>query len=168
MEQQVQTDPGGITLEELLELNHIDLFPEENNEPTNSMIVSRQIHTIRRLEQQIERYDQQQRESKSFYEERAGKCEERIAFLKQSIKAFLDQNGLKNVQTPNGTAYQKVVTVKQWPEDEVLLAWVDLHLPAAIRVKREPDKKVIGEHITKTGDTPETYREERETRIYLR
>lgn len=168
MEPQVQADLNGISLEELLELNHIDLFPEETTEPTNSMIISRQILAIRRLEQQIERYDQQLREARSFYEQRAGKCEERIAFLKQSIKAFLDQNGLKNIQTPSGTAYQKVLTVKHWPEDEALVAWADTHLPGAIRIKREPDKKALGDHIKRGGEVPDGYDESQETRLYVK
>ncbi len=155
-------------LEDLLGVEHADLFPEENQERLNSMDIARQIATIKKLEEQIQQYELQEKEAKSFYAQRRAKCDDRIGFLKGSIKAFLDQQGLKNIQTPNGTAYQKVVTVKQWPDDEALLAWADVHLPTAIRVKREPDKRAIGEHIAKTGDVPEMYREEHETRVYIR
>jgi hypothetical protein len=113
-------------------------------------------------------YQKQDEESRQFYADRKATAQARIDFVKVSIHAWLRNNDLQRLQTPNGTAYFRSITLKQWPADEVLVAWAQAHLPEAIRLRREPDKKAIGEHIRTTGDTPEGYDEHEETRLYLR
>ncbi len=145
-----------------------DLFPEEEGEIVNTMDVTRKVWAIRRLEKMVEQYDQQDAESRQFYAERKSSAQARIDFVKASIQAFLRHHDLQRLATPNGTAYFRSITTKLWPADEVLLAWAQVHLPDAVRLRREPDKKAIGEHIKTTGNTPEGYDEREETRLYLR
>ena len=145
-----------------------DLFPEEEGEIVNTMDVTRKVWAIRRLEKLLAQYDQQDAESRQFYAERKASAQTRIDFVKASIQAFLRHHDLQRLATPNGTAYFRSTTLKQWPADEVLLAWAQAHLPEAIRLRREADKKAIGEHIKTTGDTPDGYSEREESRLYLR
>jgi hypothetical protein len=145
-----------------------ELFPEEEGETLNTMDVTRKIHAVRRIEMLIAQYQKQDTESRQFYADRKAAAQARIDFVKGNIRAFLHLHDLQRLQTPNGTAYFRSITLKQWPADEVLLAWAQAHLPEAIRLRREPDKKAIGEHIKTTGDTPEGYYESEETRLYLR
>lgn len=145
-----------------------ELFPDDDVKIQTSMDATQRISTIRLLEQQIEQLTRQDQESRNFYADRKAKVEARIEDIKRNILGYLQFNNLKNIQTPVGTAYQKVVTIKHWPEDEVLLAWGLAHNPATIRVKREPDKRLISDHIRSTGEIPETYSESQETRLYIR
>jgi hypothetical protein len=153
--------------------DRLELFPEEDfgreDEPlVDSMPVTQKIFAIRHLEKAIEQYDKQDRESRSFYAQKKQKCEEQIEFIKRMILNFLQAQCMKNIQTPAGTAYQKVVTTKQWPSDDALVAWVQAYLPEAIRTKKEPDKKAIIEHMKRTGETPDGYSEDEETRLYIK
>ena len=168
MEQPTTTQVQELPLDELLELPRADLFPEDNGEPANTMDVSRQIYAIRKLDDQIEFYTLQEREARLFYEQRRDRCQERIDMLKHSILAFLEQNNLRNVQTPCGTAFKRKVTVRSWPSDDQLLAWAEANLPTAIRIKRESDRRMILEHMCNTGAVPEGYSEKPETRLGLR
>ena len=145
-----------------------DLFPEEEGEILNTMDVTRKLYAIRMIEKQIARYELQDQESRSFYADKQAKGEQRIDFIKQGLLAFLKQNDLQNVQTPAGTAYRRVVTTKHWPDEDVLLAWATAYLPAAVRTNREPDKKLIGEHIRTTGEIPDGYSLTVETRLYVK
>ncbi len=145
-----------------------DLFPEEEGEIVTSMDVTRKIWAIRQIEKLIAQYDTQDAESRKFYCDRKAAAQGRIDFVKAGIQAFLRYHDLQRLATPNGTAYFRSTTLKQWPADEVLLAWAQAHLPEAIRLRREPDKKAIGEHIKTTGDIPEGYHESEEARLYLR
>ena len=145
-----------------------ELFPEEEGEIVNTMDVTRKVYVIRKLEGLVALYQKQDEESRQFYADRKATAQARIDFVKVSIHAWLRNNDLQRLQTPNGTAYFRSITLKQWPADEVLVAWAQAHLPEAIRLRREPDKKAIGEHIRTTGDTPEGYDEHEETRLYLR
>jgi hypothetical protein len=145
-----------------------ELFPDETSEIINTMNVTLKIYIIRKLEKEIELFNKQLEESKYFYTDRIVKCVERIDLIKQAIHGYLRFNNLKNIKTPNGTAYQKDVTLKQWPGDDILLAWADAYKPEAVRIKREPDKKLIGEYIKATGETPDGYTESTETRLYIK
>jgi hypothetical protein len=145
-----------------------ELFPEESSEIINTMNVTLKIYIIRKLEKEIELFNKQLEESKYFYTDRIIKCVERIDLIKQAIHGYLRFNNLKNIKTPNGTAYQKDITLKQWPADDILLAWADAYIPEAVRIKKEPDKKLIGEHIKSTGETPDGYTETQETRLYIK
>lgn len=145
-----------------------DLFPEEEGEILNTMDVTRKLYAIRMIERQMARYELQDQESRSFYADKKSKADQRIDFIKHGLLAFLKQNNLPNVQTPAGTAYRRVVTTKHWPEEDVLLAWATAYLPAAVRTNREPDKKLIGEHIRTTGEVPDGYTLTVETRLYVK
>lgn len=145
-----------------------ELFPEEEGDTLNSMDATRKIYAIRRLEQLIAQYEKQDAESRQFYSDRKASAQARIDFVKGSIQAFLRHHDLQRLATPNGTAYFRSITTKQWPADDALIAWAQAHLPEAIRLRREPDKKAIGEHIKTTGETPEGYCESEETRLSLR
>jgi len=144
-----------------------ELFPDEECEIVNTMDVTRKLWVIAQIEKQIAQYELQDRESRAYYADREAKCEQRIEFMKRNILGFLQFNNLTNLQTPNGTAYQKAVTTKHWPSDDILIAWALAYKPEAIRIKREPDKKAIAEHIHATGETPDGYSEVQETRLYL-
>jgi hypothetical protein len=145
-----------------------ELFPEEEGDLVNTMDVTRKIWVIRQIENLISQYEKQDAESRQFYADRKAAAQVRIDFIKGSIHVFLNIHDLKRLQTPNGTAYFRSIALKQWPGDDVLIAWAQAHLPEAIRLRREPDKKAIGEHIKATGNTPEGYCEKEETRLYLR
>jgi len=145
-----------------------DLFPEEEGEIVSSMDVTRKIWAIRRIEKLIAQLDKQDAESCQFYADRKASAQARIDFVKASIQAFLRHHDLQRLATPNGTAYFRSIITKQWPADEVLMAWAQAHLPEAIRLRREPDRKAISEHIKTTGEVPEGYQESEETRLYLR
>jgi hypothetical protein len=145
-----------------------ELFPEEAEEIVDTMHVTRKIWVIRQIEKLITQYEKQDAESRQFYADRKAAAQSRIDFVKTSIQAFLRHHDLQRLQTPNGTAYFRSITTKQWPADDVLIAWAQAHLPEAIRLRREPDKKVIGEHIKTTGEMPVGYSESTETRLYLR
>jgi hypothetical protein len=155
---------GGEPQEQVLD---DDLFPVPNV-LANTMDATLSIQAIRDVEKLVAQYDLQDAQSQTFYADKKRRCEERIDHLKRSISAFLDQNGLKNLQTPAGTAFRKTFTIKHWPDDEALLEWVGLNLPEAIRIKREPEKKLIADHIKLTGEVPLGYEETSETRLYIR
>lgn len=145
-----------------------ELFPDDETKILNTMDATQRISTIRLIERQIEQLDRQDQESRSFYAAKKAKCTERIETVKRCLLGYLQFNGLKNIQTPVGTAYQKLVTLKQWPSDDELLTWAALHNPAFIRVKREPDKRLMADHIKATGECPPGYSEAQETRVYIR
>jgi hypothetical protein len=145
-----------------------DLFPEEASPIGNTMDVTRKIQTVRMIEAEIERYALQDRESRAFYAQRTSRCEERIQALKVGLLGYLQAHGLKNVATPAGTAYQKRVVTRTWPADDVLVAWAKSNLPAAIRLKEEPDKRLLADHLVRTGEVVPGYAEEESTRVYLR
>jgi len=146
-----------------------ELFPEEEGEIVNSMDVTNKIWVIRQIEAHISQLEKQDAESRKFYADRKAAAQERIDFVKAGIQAFLRHNNLQRLATPNGTAYFRSCTLKVWPADEVLLAWAQAHLPEAIRLRREPDKKAISAHIASTGEMPpDGYYECEETRLYLR
>ncbi len=160
-----------LAIPEQAEVTREPLFPDEmpDDRPIiNTMDATLKIRVIRAIEKQIEQLDLQDKESRFFYAEKKCKCEEQIDFMKRSLLAYLQLNGMKNIQTPAGTAYQRTVTARQWPEDDVLLAWAKSNMPEGIRRKEEPDKKLIGEHIRVTGDMPEGYTERKETRLMLK
>ena len=136
--------------------------------PQNTIDVTWRIATIRQLEKQIKLLELQASEAKQFFASRVDRCEDRIGFLKQAIQGFLNHSNLKNLQTPQGTAYQRTITVKSWPEDAALLAWIDAVKLNAVRNKREPDKQAISAHIASTGEIPPGYSETQETRIYIK
>lgn len=133
-----------------------------------TMDATRLIYLIKQLEKRKDFFELQDRESRYFYAEKKRKCEERIAFLKQTLLTYLQQNGLKNLSTPEGTAYQKTITVRTYPADDVLIRWALANVPNAVRVKHEPDKRAIVEYIRCTGEVPEGYSEAEETRVYIK
>lgn len=148
------------------------LFPDDWEDDidqiVNTMDVTRKIYAIRHLERLSERYQRQDEESRAFYLAKLRQCEERIEYIKQNILRYLQQEGLKHIQTPAGTAYQRVLTTKVWPDDDLLLAWVALHLPSAVLTASKPNRKMISDHIKTTGDRPEGYTERHETKVYLK
>jgi hypothetical protein len=151
------------------------LFPDDGEPWTdtplfvqNTMDVTRMIQAIRGLERQVELHTLQDQESRAFYADRKRRCEERMGSIKASILGFLHQEGLKNIQTPAGTAYQRSLTQRQWPDDATLLAWATSSAPQAIRVKQEVDKRAAVEHIRATGEIPEGFVQYTETKLYLK
>lgn len=134
----------------------------------NTMDVTRMVYAIRSLERRMEQYALQERESREFYNRKKKQCEERVDMVKRSILGFLDQQSLKNLATPAGTAYTNATPLKEWPSDELLLAWARIHCPEAVRTKHEPDRRAISTHIAKTGEVPDGYCESTETRLYIR
>jgi hypothetical protein len=145
-----------------------DLFPDDDARIQNTMDATIRINTIRQLEGQIQQLEKQDEESRIFYTAKKAKCTQRIETIKRSILGYLQFAGLKNIQTPSGTAYQKAVTVKAWPTDEILLSWALSSNSALIRIKREPDKRLMADHIKATGECPPGYTESQETRLYIR
>jgi hypothetical protein len=133
-----------------------------------TMDVTRMIQAIRGLEKQVEFLTLQDQESRAFYADRKRRCEERIGGIKAAILGFLRQEGLKTMNTPAGSVYQRSLTQRQWPDDATLLAWATSSAPQAIRVKQEVDKRAAAEHIRGTGDIPDGYREWTDTRLYLK
>lgn len=129
---------------------------------------SRKVAAIRTLEKQIGMLELQAAEAKHFFEQRVQKCQERIDHLKFLLQGYLNHMDLKNLATPYGTIYQRTVKVKNWPEPTPLLSWAESHFPEGIRIKKEPDKKAIYEHIAATGDAPEGFTESSETRLYIK
>jgi len=150
---------------------HEPLFPDEfiDDEPiVNTMDVTKKIYAIRFIEKRITQYQKQDQESRLFYLTKVEQCQQQIEFIKRNILAFIRQNNLKNIQTPAGTAYQRDITMKQWPSEDVLIAWATANVPEAVRVKQEPDKKLLLEYMKITGERPDGYREATETRLYLK
>jgi hypothetical protein len=133
-----------------------------------TMDVMRMVQAIRELEKRIELFTLQEQESRAFYGDKKRRCEEQAGRVKAAILGFLKERGLKNIQTPAGTAYQRTLTQRQWPEDATLLAWAATSVPRAIRVKQELDKRIAADHIHTTGEIPQGYREWEEVRLYLR
>ena len=146
--------------------NHIELDPTPAI--TSTMQVTQHISLIRMVEKQIEQLRKQDAESRTFYADRIARCEQHIGQLKLSILGFLQQHQLKHIHTPVGTAYQKAVTTKTYPPDDELLAWLDQHLPDAVRIQRHADKRKLGDHIKQTGEVPDGYSESTETRLYIK
>jgi hypothetical protein len=104
-----------------------------------------------------------------WYEKRQNQCEERITFNIQQITAYMDATGQTKVPTPEGTAYFKMVTRKEWPEDTVLVAFAQqAEIPGAVKTKHSPDKRVIYDYIKGTGDVPEGFVEREERVLQLR
>src|ERR1041385_2174844 len=140
-----------------IDIERKELFPEEEGDIVNTMDVTRKIYAIQLVEKLIDQYELQDQESRQFYAGKKAGCEKRIEFIKRNIQGFLELYKLKNVQTPYGTAYQREICTKHWPSDDILVAWALVYKPDAIRTKREPDKKLISEHINATGDAPDGY-----------
>ncbi len=162
---------GDVLMTDIIDNPREPLFPDDvpDEQPTiNTIDATQQIRVIRAIEKQIEQYDLQDKESRFFYAEKKRKCEEQIEYIKRSLLGFLQLHGMKNIQTPAGTAYQRTITTKTWPDDDILLTWAGIHLPYAIRNKQEPDKKLIGEHIKTTGEVPDGYSEKEEIHLYLK
>ena len=145
-----------------------ELFPDETIEIANTFHVTQKIGIIRRLESDIQFHQRQLDESILFYKEKMERLELRIGQVKLAIQGWLNFSNLQNIKTPVGTAYQKQISFKHWPSDDELLAWVLINTPNAIRLKREPDKKLISEHIKSTGEAPDGYTESSETRLYIK
>ena len=158
---------GGVLDDDLIPASDPTLHVDED-EALNSMDVTRRLQAIRMVEKMIAQYEQQANEAKVFYADRVYRCQRRIEDVKRNILGFLQQNDMKNIQTPFGTAYQRLVTTKLWPTDDALLSWAVAHNPATIRVKREPDKRAISDHIKSTGEIPPGYNESQEVRLYIK
>lgn len=143
-------------------------FPDEEREIANTMDVTLKAYAIRQIEKQIDYLEIQDQESRSYYANKKAKCNQRVEFIQSQILNFLRTNGLKNIHTPHGTAYQRTVTAKKWPSDEGLIGWAKLHLPSAIRIKLEPDKKILSDHIKSTGEFPVGYSETQEVKLGIK
>lgn len=167
---QTDTLPCPVMEPTQLTIDHLTpLFPDdEEGEFINTMDMTRCIYAIRQIEKRIAQLKLQLGEAEEYYRRKVAQHQERIDFLKRNILGFLQQNDMRNIQTPCGTAYQKDVTTKLWPSEEDLLAWVRAHIPDAIRTKLEPDKRLIGEHIKSSGDVPDGYSEVTDTRLYIK
>lgn len=104
-----------------------------------------------------------------WYERRQLRFNERIAFNMQQIAGYMDATGQTKIPTPEGTAYFKTITRKEWPEDEVLVAFAHRNeIPNAVRTKYSPDKKVISGYIERTGNVPEGYSEREERTLQIK
>jgi len=147
----------------------VPLFSDDDSdEPlVDTMDATQKIALIRRLEGTLERIERQDRESRQFYAMLMARTEERIANVKALLLVFLQHEGISNLKTPLGTAQQRNLTVRNWPEAGQLVSWAQKHCPAGVRTKYEPDKRAITEHIQRTGETPEGYTETPEVRLYV-
>ncbi|MFZ4622376.1 MAG: hypothetical protein ACOYNS_17570 [Bacteroidota bacterium] len=142
--------------------------PDADVSPKNFQDVTNMIEAVCHLEDQIEMYDTQSVEAVSFFKSKSNTAQLRIDQLKSYIKSFLDQKVLKNIQTVRGTAYIRKMNVKSWGDTDALLAWTQANAPQAVRVKYEPDKKLLSEHMKKTGECPDQYSEQPEDRLYIK
>ena len=139
---------------------HEPLFTDDEPEVRNTMDVTRLIALIRGIEKRINYLKLQDTESRAFYADKISRCQEQMDMFKQSILAYLQHEGRHKIQTPAGTAFQKTYTKRTWPSDEVLVEWASACKPEAIRIIREPDKKLLAQHIKSTGEVPDGYSEE--------
>ena len=148
------------------------LFGEDaNNDETpilDTMDAAKKIYGIKATEKQIAMLELHAAEATAFFKKRIAACQQRIEFLKTNLQGYLNHNQLKNLSTPYGIVYQRTINSKHWPEIDVLVEWAQLHLPTAIRSRFEPDKKALYDHITATGETPDGFSEQTETRIYIK
>ena len=161
---------NSVALEPLFpnDLENEDILPEESTQIIDTMDVTLKVSAINRIGKEIEMYQRQLDDAKFFYEDRIKRCEQRQYQLKQMILGFLGMNKLKNIRTPLGTAFMKELTTRLWPPDDALVAWATEHLPSAIRVKKEPDKRLLSDHIKSSGEIPDGYSESKETRLYIK
>lgn len=152
------------------DIDHQDQYflPDADVTPKSFQDVTNMIEAIGHLEDQLGLYDTQSAEAVSFYKSKCNTAELRIEQLKSYIKGFLLQKCLKNIQTPLGTAYIRRINVKHWGDLDDLLRWTQVNAPEAVRVKYEPDKKLLTEHFKKTGEVPDQYSELLEDRVYIK
>ena len=161
---------------ELIQAQRVPLFDDEPDTAVeesladirNTMDVTRKVQAIRALERDIEQLEMQNRESIAFYQHRKEICQERAESLKRQILSYLQATNRRNIATPAGTAYQRVVTSKLWPPDEDLLSWCTRNVPEAVRVRSEVDKRIVAEHVKTTGNIPDGYAESQQVKLYIK
>ena len=140
----------------------------ESREIQNTMDVTNKISSIRQIEKDLAGLDLQDRESRAFYAAKKNACEQRMDFLKQQILNYLQARNQKNIQTPAGMAFQRLVTTKHWPSDDVLISWCMKSVPTAMKISKDVDKRILTEHIKAKGEIPDGYLESHQMRLYLK
>jgi hypothetical protein len=144
------------------------VYQDESREIATTMDVTNKIYAIRLLEKQQAMFELQDQESRAFYSRKKAACDERMEYLKRQILNYLQSRNQKNIQTPAGTAYQRLLTTRHWPSDDLLLSWCLKCLPDAVKVSQDVDKRIISEHIKGRGEIPEGYLESHQVRLYLK
>lgn len=142
--------------------------PDAAITPSSFQDATNMIEAVGHLEAQLEIYRVQLTEAQQFFEMKSETLLKRIEQIKSSLHGFLDIKGLRNIQTPRGTAYLRKIRVKQWPDDDALVSWALEHSPKSVKVRYTPDRKLLSEHIKATGEIPDTYSETEEERLYIR
>lgn len=171
----MQDNGNGQLHETVAEEEREELFPDlpgDETTPSDVFEATRLVKSIRELDERKSRVEEERRlqlqRYSEWYDNRLQKLAEHIERRKASLEAYLNWNSLQRLPTPEGTAYFRTTTKLQWPVADKLVQWAERNLPAALRVKKDVDKRIVGEHIKKTGELPEGYSEEQITGLYIR
>jgi hypothetical protein len=105
---------------------------------------------------------------RSWYEKRISNLDTRLELNKDALAQYLDDRSITKLPTPEGTAYFRTTTARVWPENALLVAWAKENLPEAIRTKEEPDKRLIADHVKRTGECPPDYQEVESRKLHFK
>tara|TARA_Y100000310_G_scaffold233247_1_gene236117 strand:+ start:800 stop:1366 length:567 start_codon:yes stop_codon:yes gene_type:complete len=141
-----------------------DLFEvvDVENQPEENLQADRILWVINKLEHELALIEQDAQASAEFYIMKKDKKERQINYLGDKLHTFISGQGVKTIKVPNGNI--RLTTRKKdiYPDDDILMAWcIDNDIP--LRIKSQPDKKMIKEYIKDTGNAPDDYTVEEQT-----
>jgi len=164
----VNTEPTAELLtsieQTLVQHDSHDLFEvvDVENQPEENLQADRILWVIGKLEYELGLIELDEQQSAEFYIMKKDKKERQISYLGDKLHMFISGQNVKTIKVPNGNI--RLTTRKKdiYPDDEILMAWcIENDIP--LRIKSEPDKKIIKEYITDTGNAPDDYYMEEQT-----
>ena len=124
------------------------------NQQTAEWVVKRIAQHRRRQAEVDELYQAELYRLKAWKQKQDEKEQASIDYFENILKPWAQEQG-KSVSLPSGRVRFRKMQDKFIYDDQAVMAWAKEHLPEAIRVKEELEKKAIKDHVKATGELPD-------------
>ena len=124
------------------------------DQQTAEWVVRRIAESRKRQNEIDELYQAEMFRLKTWKEKEMQKEQSNIEYFETVLKPWAQEQG-KSVSLPSGKVRFRKMQDKFIYDDQMVIAWAKQHLPEAIRVKEELEKKAIKDHVKATGELPD-------------
>ena len=129
-----------------------DVNIEEN--PETHLRADRILYVINKVKSEVNELNQLRDESIEFYNNEIDKKSKNINYLEGMLEYFIDNEGKKTINLPNGTLKMRTTKNFKYPDHDILLEFCkERDIPVVVTEK--PNLSVVKKYIKTTGESPE-------------
>lgn len=143
-------------------------FPETQDQ-SNSITVTQWLRAIYAIKKKIGRLKDQRDEATYYYATKMKTAQAAIDYIEEQITGYLKFHKLRNIATPQGTAYITAHLKREFGEnEEELLNWAKENAPETVNTVMVINKSELLKYIKATGNIPPHYTEESHESLGIR